>query len=1105
MRIHLCGKLLVELDDVDATPLLSGRRGRVLLAYLVAHRDRAIRRDELIEVLWPGALPRAPQASLSSLLTGVRRTLGRDALDGRSALSVRLPADVWIDVEAARRLAEASERALALGEAHTALDDARSMLEITAATVLAEFHGDWVERLRAEMDQLRGDQLETAVRAALVIGDAELHTAERLARALVEAEPYRESGYALLMDALARNGNIAEALRTFDHIRVLLRDELGATPAAALTALHERLLTAGRPDAPSPVGLSAAARPPPELPLPAQIVRSERRSFVAREPELERLRARWAEVRQGHGELVLVTGEPGIGKTRLAARFAAEAHEMGAAVVYGRADEETVVPFQPFAEALQELVGHLDQDELRPQLAELHPLLPVAAPAVADARGRRHVMFDAVAELLGRLAGRRPVIVIVEDLHWADKATLLLLRQVVRHAERVPMMVLATYRDVELAAGAPLSRLLADLRREQLLHRVSLAGLDDLGTAALVSARAANGHAVAHAVWLREYTAGNPFFIEELVRSIDETGSRLRLGERHVPQNVEAVILRRFERLPPRPRSLLTWAAVIGREFTLAMLCRLAELTADEVVDELERATAAGLVVEHPDAAGRFSFCHALVRDTIYARPTASRRALLHLRVGELLEAELHDGELAHHYFMARDIGGASRAVAYAVRAGQTAAGSLAYEEAAGHLERALEALDAMPDGDDRARIEVLLGLGAVRWQGGEAGARRAFDCAAELARGRHDGDALVRAALGAGGRFYAPGREDAAYVALLEEALDVEPEPRLRARLLARLAEALVSRPDHERAGRLSQEAIALAIDADDGEALAACLLSRHAALLDVRHLDERTSSARFAVTQADRLELHELAALARHWLVYDLVEAGELDHARAVHEELGALAQELGQPLYRHAALAWRGVWAELGGRYDEAERLAREGLRLAERARAPNAHQAFTAQLLLMRRDQGRIEELLPDIELFVAEDSRVLAWPAFLPLGYLEAGDAEKARAALGAAIQFDYAGLHRLTAMSWLAEAAVRLGDVYLSEVLLEDLAPYSGRLVTASFTGCWGAVDRLLGLLSLACGRAADAKTHLDGALEQHTALAATPLVARTRTDLAMV
>ena len=620
MRIHLCGKLLVELDDVDATPLLSGRRGRVLLAYLVAHRDRAIRRDELIEVLWPGALPRAPQASLSSLLTGVRRTLGRDALDGRSALSVRLPADVWIDVEAARRLAEASERALALGEAHTALDDARSTLEMTAATVLAEFHGDWVERLRAEMDQLRGDQLETAVRAALVIGDAELHTAERLARALVEAEPYRESGYALLMDALARNGNIAEALRTFDHIRVLLRDELGATPAAALTALHERLLTAGRPDAPSPVGLSAAARPPPELPLPAQIVRSERRSFVAREPELERLRARWAEVRQGHGELVLVTGEPGIGKTRLAARFAAEAHEMGAAVVYGRADEETVVPFQPFAEALQELVGHLDQDELRPQLAELHPLLPVPAPAVADARGRRHVMFDAVAELLGRLAGRRPVILVVEDLHWADKATLLLLRQVVRHAERVPMMVLATYRDVELAAGAPLSRLLADLRREQLLHRVSLAGLDDLGTAALVSARAANGHAVAHAVWLREYTAGNPFFIEELVRSIDETGSRLRLGERHVPENVEAVILRRFERLPPRPRSLLTWAAVIGREFTLAMLCRVAELTADEVVDELERATAAGLVVEHPDAAGRFSFCHALVRDTIYAR-----------------------------------------------------------------------------------------------------------------------------------------------------------------------------------------------------------------------------------------------------------------------------------------------------------------------------------------------------------------------------------------------------------------------------------------------------------------------------------------------------
>jgi DNA-binding SARP family transcriptional activator len=1123
MRIRLCGILVVDVDGEDGAAGLPGRRGRLLLAYLVANRDRAVRRDELIEAVWGAHLPSAPQASLSSLLTAVRRALGPDALSGRSVLTLTLPPDVWIDVEAARASATEAEAALAAGHPSEALQHAHATLGLTTDPVLTEFQNEWVEHLRADVGQLRCDQLETATRAALALGGPELATAERFAGLLVELEPYRESGYALLMEALASAGNVAEALRTYDELRVRLRDELGVSPAPGLTALHQRLLLSGEA---GQARVAVLPRSPalPELPLPGTVARSERHSFVAREAELERLRERWAVARRGQGQFALLTGEPGIGKTRLAARFAADAHARGAAMSYGRADEDSVVPYQPFVEALRHLVAHVDTADIEralgPQLAELRPLLPElvratgATAAAAGAENQRYVLFEAVCALLDHIARLRPLILIVEDLHWADTPTLLLLRQVVRHAETSPMLVLATYRDVELGPGAPLARLLVDLRRELVVHRIALGGLDERGTSALVAARAEEAVEAVYAARLREYTAGNPFFIEETLRSID--AGRLEEPSRHdgtmwVPESVQDVILLRFERLAPPTQELLTCAAVLGRDFSLVALERVLSRPAELVLAGLEEAANAGLVVEHPERVGDFSFCHALVRETVYARPAASRRALLHLRAAEALSAargtvEVHAAELAYHFFLARHTGGAERAVTHCVDAGRAAAGVLAYEEAASHYEQALEALDLVANGDDAVRMGILLELGAVRWQGGEAGARLAFDDAAVLARRRGDRDALVRAALGAGGRFYAPGHGDRAYVALLEEALGAVTDRALRARVLARLAQALAS-SGGERPATLSAEALSLARGANDRSALAAALLSRHAALLHISHLDERLSIAEEAVSLADREELREFAALARHWLIHDLLEAGNRDEASQRHAQLEALASELQQPLYRHSALAWRGVWAQLAGGFDEAERLAREGLRLAERAGAREAHAHFAAQLLVVRREQGRMPELLPAIERLAAEDSQVLAWRAVLPLAYLEASDDGEAAKAFAAAVADDYAavpdGLFWLPATAWLAEAASRLGDAPAAAELLARLEPYAGRLVQAGFTGCWGAVDGFLGIAAVACGRRAEGERHLWEARSRHLALDAAPLIARTRRDLA--
>jgi AAA ATPase domain/Bacterial transcriptional activator domain len=861
------------------------------------------------------------------------------------------------DAEQARATARAAEAALAAGDAAAALERARAALALTGRPPLP----GWA-------DQLRCEALETAARSALALGEPA--SAEQLARALIELEPYRESGYGLLMEALARGGDVAEALLTFDRVRALLRDELGVSPAPALTALRERLL--GRP-APAPAARGFA------LPPPAAVRRSGRSPFVAREAELRRLRARWQQARGGQGALVLVTGEPGIGKTRLAARFAAEAHAAGALVLYGRADEEAGVPYQPFPQALRPLTAHVDAPALGPLLFEPD----------GSAEDGRSALFETAAALLERVA---PVLLVLDDVHFAGTPALLLVRELVRRA--APIMVLATCDDTE---RAPLRCLLADVRRDGALECISLAG----------------------------------------------------------PGPGPEVLRRRLERLAPETLEVLTCAAVLGREFSLGALVLLAGGPADQVLAALEQAADAGLIGADADG---FSFSHGLVRDALYHRPTAARRRLLHLRAGTALEQararlDVRAAELAHHFTLARD---GERAARYALEAGAEAMRAYAFEDAARHCERALEAL---PGHDDAARAEAWLALGSALRQGGEPGARAAFDAAAEIAERRGDAALLARAVLGAGGGFYAPRRVDAAHVARLERALARADGIDTRGRLLSRLAETL---PDGARRVQVSAEATALARAGGEPAALATALLGRHAAHLHAEHLELRRGLAEEAVAVADAAALREAGALARHWLIHDLVEAAELDAARARHEELCALAAGLPEPLLRHSALAWRAVFAQLAGRGEQAERLAREGLRLGERAGVPSARAHFTAQLAAIRRPQGRLPELLGVLERLAAQRSETMAWAALLPLAHLDAGDAVAAGDAFAAALAAVPGGLLWLPATAWLAEAAAALGRTDASAALREQLEPYAGRLVQASFTGCWGGVDRLL-------------------------------------------
>jgi tetratricopeptide (TPR) repeat protein len=848
-------------------------------------------------------------------------------------------------------------------------------------------------------------------------------------------------------------------------------------------------------------------------PLPGLLARADKGPFVGRTGALRRLQARW----RGESGLAICAGEPGIGKTRLAARFASSVHGDGALVLYGRADEESVSPYQPFVEALRHYAGHcpnlMEETRLPEAGAEaLGSLVPeLGVPAVGRRRSEherlRHQLFEAVVRLLLDAAKARRLLLVLEDLHWADVPTILLLRQLLRRSAGVPLLVIASYSDVDAERSAPLARLVADLRREADLELIRLGGLRRSEIAALISARLGPDATDETLVKrLSVQTGGNPFFIEELLRtSTEPSGGAL-------PPGVKDVIGRRLDRLPPPTLDTLTVAAALGTDFRLSTLAAVAsDRDEDELIAALEQAVAAGLVVEDQEEVDRFSFSHALVRQTLYGRPIASRRLRLHLRIAQALEAvplPVHPAELAHHYFQAREVGGAPKAIVFGLKAAEACQAAHAYEDAVAHYERALKALEIVRRDDAAARCDVLLALGAARWQASEPDPRSTFAQAVELARGLGSPDRLSRAVLGAGGRFYAPGATDRTYIELLQEALAaLEPgDSTLRVRLLARLAENLVFEHPGEPAGARAAEALEMARRLGEPYALAVALMARHAALLHAAHAHERRRICEQALAVAGELRAVELEALGRHWLLYDLVELGDLDEARRRHAELEGLSAELQQPLYRHSSLAWSCVWAGLAGRFEEAERTAHASVRLAEHARAPEARMHLTAQLLAIRREQGRLDELLPAIECFASDEPTAAAWRSLLPLAHLDGGDRSLAeevyeRAIEGGGPETMPRTMLWLTAAAALAEAATELGDVARSARLHAALEPYADHLIQWGFTGNAGSVHRVLGRTAAVAGWHDRAQDHFEAALERHTALGAEALLARTRCD----
>ena len=475
--------------------------------------------------------------------------------------------------------------------------------------------------------------------------------------------------------------------------------------------------------APSPTK-SGRMVAPAAVQRPPLLERTPRESaFVGRERERGRLAEAWGLARAGRRQLCLLAGEPGIGKTRLSLEFARQCADENAIVLVGRCDEEALVPYQPFVEALGWYARTAPELALRtaipantggdlaafvPEFLARLPNLPEPTPM--NAAGQRYRLFESVNGLLSTISAAVPVLVFIDDLHWADKPTLSMLRHVIRGSEPAALLLIGTYRESEVGAGHPLGELLADLRREPAVTRVAVAGLEAGEVGTLISALSAASVPSSLASQVVESTGGNPFFVSEMARHLNETG--LAGG---LPEGIREVILRRVSRLSEPCVRALTLAAVVGREFDLDVLEALADLSEDDLLDAIDEARQAQLIDEAAGKPGRYSFHHALIRNALYDGMASTRRVRMHRRVAEALEkvsahlAEPPLADLAYHFTQAASAAVAERAADYAIRAADRMAAALAHEEAARFYDYALQALDSMPAGPDIERQRVVI------------------------------------------------------------------------------------------------------------------------------------------------------------------------------------------------------------------------------------------------------------------------------------------------------------------------------------------------------------------------------------------------------------
>ena len=847
--------------------------------------------------------------------------------------------------------------------------------------------------------------------------------------------------------------------------------------------------------------------------------------FVGREAELAQLRAGLERALNDRGGMFLLKGEPGIGKTRLAEELVYEASRQPFAVFWGRCTQaEGAPPYWPWVQILRTLLRDLGQAELAriagPGLAQLLHIVPelrihfpdvVSTPTDDDAT--RFRTYDAITQLLLKAATVQPIVFVLEDLHWADVPSLLLLQLLAGAVTHSALMVIGTYRDRELPPEHPLRAQAGDFIRRGETIEIAVGGLADKEVAGLLRALMAFEPADDVVRRLQSQTAGNPFFLKELARSLGEEADEVSPGRFArsidvVPQGVGAVLRRHIETLSAECRRVLEVAAVAGQELDLELLVAAGETLRPQLLDLLDTAIASGVVTRRD---GAYAFAHGLVRDTVYAGISSVRRGELHGRVGRVLE-ERPFGEfnsslapLAHHFIEASlvDESLRSKALEYAVAAGRRARTELAYEEAVRLFELALG--KAAPP-DPAARAELLLDVGRVRYLAGDiGGAVEAAEEVSRLAEKLDDASLMARAALvvsGVGG----PGLSHR-IVHLCREAMR-RPinDGALKIQLLSQMTVALMqtgNAADELAAKEASREAVELAKDAVDPDVVFAGIHARQMATSGPDGVDERLELAERTIALAREAGRSSMAQWGHTWRLDALVQLGRIDEAEVEVAVQAKLADQLHEPLARWRALQAQSWLMLLRGRFAEAQALAEEARQLGRKGHHAPAEFIYLTHGVVAAAFLGGMDAAYAAIEELVSRLPNYPPSPIFESGAFALSGRLDEARAALRqvAATGFENAGpiVAWLPSVALVIEAIAAVGDADLAQTVYEATLPFARLNVSAGGSGLYGSVSRYLGMLATTLGRWDDASMHFEDGIELEGRMTAPPFLARSR------